>query len=94
VLPVHEGATSSGRERLFACEHFSLWRQRGESPFVVGERDRARVLTCIDGNGQVEHDGTKYDLSTGEVMLLPAVVGACSFQPSGAVTLLEVALPE
>ena len=94
VTPAIEGTTSSARERLFACEHFSLWRRSGQSPFIVGNRDRARVVTCIDGLGHVEHDGTKYDLNTGDVMLLPAVVGACSFEPSGRVTLLEVALPE
>jgi len=35
------------------------------------------VLVCIAGDGQVEHDGTDYAVGKGDVLLLPAVVGAC-----------------
>jgi mannose-6-phosphate isomerase len=82
------------RERLFDCEHFRVWRVRGRSPFVVGAADVARVLVCIEGTGDIELGGTKYALGKGDVFILPAVIGACAFQPGGAVTLLEIALPD
>jgi mannose-6-phosphate isomerase len=53
-----------------------------------------RVLVCIEGEGQVEHDGATYAVGKGDVVVLPAVVGACAFRPRSAVNLLEIALPE
>jgi mannose-6-phosphate isomerase len=94
VAPVVEAATPALRERLFTCEHFELWRLRGELPFVVGAAGRPRLLVCIDGEGRLEHDGETYAVRKGDVLLLPAVVGTCCYQPNGAVTLLEIALPE
>jgi mannose-6-phosphate isomerase len=91
---VVEATTPVRRERLFHCEQFSLWRLRGQSPFTVGAVEVPRVLVCIEGTGQVEHDGANYGVGNGDVLLLPAVVGACAFRPRGAVTLLEIALPE
>ena len=94
VAPVVEATTPVGRERLFHCEHFGLWRLRGQSPFTVGAAGVPRVLVCIEGTGQVEHDGATYAVGKGDVLLLPAVVGACAFRPRSAVSLLEIALPE
>jgi mannose-6-phosphate isomerase len=82
------------RERLFDCEHFLLWRLRGDSPFNVGAAEMPRVLVCIEGSGWLESDGTAYGVGKGQVWLLPAVVGACEFHPHNAMTLLEIALPE
>ena len=39
VTPVVETKTPVERERLFDCEHFRLWRLRGQSPFTVGAAD-------------------------------------------------------
>jgi quercetin dioxygenase-like cupin family protein len=52
------------------------------------------VLVCIAGLGRVHHEGFDYALRAGEVMLLPAVVGACVCTPDDALTLLDIALPE
>ena len=82
------------RERLFHCEHFRLWRLRGQSPFTVGAVDLPRVLVCVEGAGQVEHGGATYAVGKGDVFLLPAVIGTCVFRPRGAVNLLEIALPD
>jgi mannose-6-phosphate isomerase len=94
VVPVVESATPVRRERLFRCKQFRLWRLHGQSPFTVGAAGVARVLVCIEGAGQVEHGGATYAVGKGDVLLLPAVVGACVFRPSGVVSLLEIALPE
>ena len=93
VTPVVEATTPVERERLFQCDHFWLWRLRGQSPFTVGAAGAPRVLVCIDGMGQVEHGGATYAVGKGDVFLLPAVIGACIVRPQSAVTLLEIALP-
>jgi mannose-6-phosphate isomerase len=60
----------------------------------VGAFDVPRVLVCIDGAGHVEHGGAAYAVGKGDVLLLPAVIGVCTFRPNSAVILLEIALPE
>jgi mannose-6-phosphate isomerase len=94
VAPVVEETAPVKRERLFDCDYFRLWRLHGQSPFAVGAAGVPRVLVCLEGTGRVEHGGQTYAAGKGDVWLLPAAVGACAFRPSGAVTLLEVALPE
>ena len=94
VSPVVEATAPVERERLFDCDHFRLWRLRGQSPFAVGAAGAPRVLVCIDGTGRLEHGGETHAAGKGDVLLLPAAVGACVFRPSGSVTVLEVALPE
>jgi mannose-6-phosphate isomerase len=94
VTPVVETTTPVERERLFDCEHFLLWRLRGESPFTVGALDVPRVLVCIGGDGQVEYGGATYAVVKGDVFLLPAMIGACTFRPRSTVNLLEIALPD
>jgi mannose-6-phosphate isomerase len=94
VSPVVEETTPVERERLFDCDHFRLWRLRGRSPFAVGDAGTPRVLVCLEGTGRVEDSGETYETGKGDVWLLPAAVGACTFWPSGPVTLLEVALPQ
>ncbi len=94
TAPVVESAMPVRRERLFDCEHFRLWRLRGETPFTVGVAGATRVLVCIDGAGQLELGADRHAVRKGDVLLLPAVIGACAFRPRGAVNLLEVAMPE
>ena len=94
VRPVVENLKAHKRERLFLCEHFGVWRIGGEAPFTIGAADTPRVLVCIDGEGRLEHDGANYGFDRGDVLLLPAVVGACSCRPLAEVSLLEISLPE
>jgi mannose-6-phosphate isomerase len=70
-------------------EQFTL-----QSPFSVGAAGVVRVLVCIEGAGEVDHSGATYAVRKGEVLRLPAVVGACAFRPRGTVNLLEIALPD
>jgi len=94
VTPVVETKTPVERERLFYCEHFRLWRLRGQSPFTVGAADLPRVLVCVEGVGQVEHGGATYAVGKGDVFVLPAAIGTCVFRPFGVVNVLEIALPD
>jgi mannose-6-phosphate isomerase len=93
VSPRVETTTPVERERLFDCHPFLLWRLLGQDPFTVGATAEPRVLVCIEGSGQVTHRGFPYAVGKGDVWLLPAEAGVCVFQPSGEVTLLEIAIP-
>jgi len=93
VAPRVETTTPVERERLFDCHAFLLWRLLGQDLFTVGATAEPRVLVCIEGSGQIEHEGIPYAVGRGDVWLLPAEAGECAFQPSGEVTLLEIAIP-
>jgi mannose-6-phosphate isomerase len=93
LAPRMETATPVERERLFDCPAFLLWRIHGQDQFTVGATSEPRVLVGIEGSGQIMHNDTPYELGKGDVWLLPAEAGECSFQPSGEVTLLEIAIP-
>ena len=93
VMPLVEELKPVLREQLFLCEHFGLWRLHGESPFTVGVEETPRVLVCLAGDGQLEREGSNYPVGKGDVILLPAVLGACFCRPRGAISLLEISLP-
>ena len=94
VAPVVEATMPVERERLFHCEHFRLSRLHGDTPFAVGKPGVPSVLVCIEGAGQVEHGGATYPVRKGDIFLLPAAAGTCTFRPGGAVSLLEIEIPE
>lgn len=94
VVPVVEQEEPVLRERLFHSPHFDLWRLRSECPLTVGARGLPRVLVCLGGGGDVTYDGARYPLGKGDVLLLPAEVGACACQPRASISLLEISLPD
>ena len=94
VTPIIEETQPVVREKLFFCKQFGLWRKSGSVPFTVGREGTPRVLVCLAGDGKLEYGGVDYSFNKGDVLLLPAVVGACLFRPHGTVTLLEISLPE
>jgi mannose-6-phosphate isomerase len=94
VAPVVETTSPVRRERLVHCDYFRLSRLRSESTFTVGAVGAPRVLVSIDGNGQLNHGGATYEIGRGDVFLLPAILGACSFHPRGPVNVLEIEIPE
>ncbi|MCS6850597.1 MAG: class I mannose-6-phosphate isomerase [Gemmataceae bacterium] len=81
------------REQLVSCRHFTLDRLHGSEPFWLGESRKCRVVVGVAGKATLEHAGQLYPIQRGEVVLLPAEVGACRCQPDGDVTLLECGLP-
>ncbi|MEO8949234.1 MAG: mannose-6-phosphate isomerase, class I [Mucilaginibacter sp.] len=91
VIPVNKGDKT---ERLFDNEHFILWRIKSDSSFTVGCINEPRILVCIEGNGKLHHEGNYFSMNKGDVMLLPASVGLCSFHPVNEITLLEIAIPD
>jgi mannose-6-phosphate isomerase len=93
VVTVMEATTPVKRERVFQCEHFHLWRLQGQLPFKVGDMETPRVLVCIEGEGEIEHNRILYNINRGDVVLIPASVGICTCWPRSAVNLLEIAIP-
>jgi len=94
IVPLGEETTPVKRERLFYCDHFGAWRINGEAPFSVGKEGTPRVLVCLSGEGHLEYHGDDYAFGKGDVVLLPAAVGACRCRPNGAVGLLQISLPK
>lgn len=94
VKPFVEKDEDVLREKIFDSDKFILWRLTGKSAFNVGKDAAPRILVCIKGKGDIETNGDIYKLSKGEVMLLPAIVGACKFIPHGEAIILEIALPK
>jgi mannose-6-phosphate isomerase len=94
VAPVVATIQPTMRVRVFDDPHFRLWRLSGEAPFVVGAADEPRVLVCLEGVGKLEHEGADFPMEKGDVLLLPAIVGACRFRPGGSATLLDIAVPD
>jgi mannose-6-phosphate isomerase len=93
IAPVVEMTGPVMRERLVDCAHFRLWRLRGAAPFPVGAPDESRVLVCVEGAGNIEHNGADFPMERGAVVLLPAALGRCRFRPDGSVALLETGTP-
>jgi mannose-6-phosphate isomerase len=93
LIPRVEQVTPVLRESVIQCDKFGVTRISGEKSFVVGAAQMPRVLVCLAGRGELEHAGARYAFGKGDLLLLPAVVGTCPFQPRGFVSLLEVSLP-
>jgi mannose-6-phosphate isomerase len=93
VASVTDGA-SPPRELLLRCDQFSVSRLRARASVPVGAANELRVLVCLEGAGAIRHEGGVSAVQRGDVVLLPAALGACVFDPTDAVTLLELAIAE
>jgi mannose-6-phosphate isomerase len=82
------------REKLIQCDQFAATRISGQVPFIVGKAETPRVLVCLAGRGHLEYAGRTYAFGKGQVLLSPAVVGACLCRPHGSISVLEISLPE
>ena len=82
------------REQLVQCAQFGVTRFQGHLPFTVGSPVQPRVVVCLSGSGQLENGGRSYPFRRGDVLLLPAVIGACSCRPEDPSSVLEISLPE
>ena len=81
-------------EKLIHCDHFGVWRISSQFKFTAGAEGTCRALVCLEGKAELEYAGDNYAFGKGDVLLLPAAVGACPCRPNGTVTMLEVSLPE
>jgi len=93
VTPLKEKTQPVLRENLIHCDHFGVTRITGAVPFAIGKVGTPRVLVGLAGNAQLEHAGIDYPIGKGDLLLLPAEVGACSCRPHGVTSVLEISLP-
>ena len=94
IAPVLEASEPALRERMFSCEFFTCDRIRGDRAFDVGAEGVMRTIVCIDGSGALTSGGKEYPAMTGDVWVIPAEIGVAQFRPSGACTVLEIAVPD
>jgi mannose-6-phosphate isomerase len=88
-----ERAPGTNRERLVSCRYFTLERIRDDNRFTVGAPGCCRLVVCVDGHAALEHGGKNFLLRMGDVLMLPAAVGACPCIPVGMATVLECGIP-
>jgi mannose-6-phosphate isomerase len=48
---------------------------------------------ATDPRGATHPGGATYEIGKGDVVLLPAALGECTFQPRGSVNVLEIEIP-
>lgn len=91
--PVTQQTRPVLREVLVASDHFDVTRISGQVAFDVGAADAPRVIVGLSGHLQLQHGDVDYPLARGDVLLLPAELGACSCRPDAVASVLEIALP-
>jgi len=93
VGPAVEVSDGVRREGLVSCRYFSLERRTSRVPFRLGRAGECRAVVCIGGSGVIDWKGKHYRLNTGDVVLLPAVVGEVACRPDCELVVLECGLP-
>jgi len=81
-------------EKLFDNEHFKLWSIKSKSEVAVGFKEQPTILVCTVGKGTMKYNDKEYAIGTGEVMLLPAIIGQLDLYPDGQITLLQITIPD
>ncbi|MBC19092.1 MAG: mannose-6-phosphate isomerase [Planctomycetaceae bacterium] len=80
-------------QRLVAGDHFTIDRWQFARPLKAGGDGKCHLLSAIEGEVEIPGDPQGKPLMRGEVLLLPASMGAVSVTPRSKATLLDVYLP-
>lgn len=83
-----EAEAPARRERLVACEYFTLHRHTGLAQFIVGAEGTCRAIVVVGGAGTLAGE----PIQVGDVILLPAEIGTAGIVPHGSITVLECGL--
>ena len=94
IAPLVAVTAQGTGEKLLTDSHFHLTRWQQFAAFPVGTAGAARVLVCAEGAGTVTVGTTETSMKRGDVVLLPAAVGAGRFNPDHSVTLFEISVPD
>ena len=96
VRPVHAEGYPDGpeavRQQLVSCRYFTMEYIRQIEPFPCGG-ERMQVLIVAHGRGAIDGPAGRFDLRTGDSLLLPAAVAPLECRPDGSLGLLLVRLP-
>lgn len=96
VPPLHL-ASDGTRTLLTACTYFALERWSFDAPLnLTTSPETFEILTLLDGEAALHwpSDPQGIVLRRGDSVTLPAALGAYTLEPSGAVTLLRVTVPD
>lgn len=76
---------------LARSDYFITNRLFFDSPFErdFSGSDTFRIMICLEGNGSLEYGSGRENISTGEVVLLPASLKKIGIIPDGNIKLLE-----
>lgn len=94
VIPKVPKIEEEGREILVESIFFNMWRISKRDDFAVGAADEARLLVCLSGSGKIIYGSKSIAIEQGDLILMPASLGASLCHPDDAVTLLEISLPQ
>ena len=81
---------------LFQRPEFRVLHHHVTSPLELVNDNRCRILTTIGGNGSLEYDGIRIELSAGRTVMLPAEVRSVwldTSDTSDSLSLLDSHLP-
>ena len=78
------------RHELVACPYFALHRHGGDKPMSAGGDGTCRVVVAVAGRGTLAGEPFRM----GDVVLLPASLGAVRIVPDGPLQFLEIGLGE
>lgn len=82
-----------GVERLVACPQFVLDRWSVSGPHRTGGDDRCHILAVLEGSIDVAGDPIAEPLIAGDVLLVPAELGAVEVQTREPAVVLDAYLP-
>ena len=80
-------------QRLVAGDHFTIDRWKFDRPLMAGGDGKCHLLSTLEGAVEIPGDPKGKPLLRGEVLLLPASLGAVTVTPVQTATLLDVYLP-
>jgi mannose-6-phosphate isomerase len=89
VTPVVECDGPVRRERLVRCPYFQMWRTESAVPYWIGGTGHCSIVVGLEGEAALHHGEKSYAVRRGDVLLLPAEVGACTCKPAGRLVAAE-----
>ncbi|WP_442485345.1 type I phosphomannose isomerase catalytic subunit [Aeoliella sp. SH292] len=90
---VPEPTSETGIERLVDCDKFVLDRATRSEPLVLDLTNRFHLIAAIDGEVEVECQGSTMSLPQGQTTLIPACCEHVTLAPRGNATWLDMYLP-
>ncbi len=93
VSPVRPAIVEQSRERLVACDKFTLDRLRLTAPFELADDDRCHILAVLAGSVDVTGELADRPLKFGDTILIPAHRPATSLIPRPSAIILDAYLP-
>jgi mannose-6-phosphate isomerase len=89
-LPSSSGTVLS--EELVRCPYFVMRRHTLTGPFAFALDSQCRMVSVLDGRGELNWEGGSVSLQRGDTFVLPAAAPGTQLAPSPSATILETTL--